>query len=98
MISKYSVRKPFTVFVAAIIVCVFGGVALYKMTPNLFPEISTPYAMVMTTYPGATAEEAEQQITNPLEAQLATLNNIKNVQSFSMDNYSMVSIISSMRS
>ena len=92
MLSKFSVKKPFTVFVAAIIVCVFGGVALYKMTPNLFPEISTPYAMVMTMYPGATAEEAEQQITNPLESQLATLNNIKNVQSYSMDNYSMISL------
>ncbi|MDO4868962.1 MAG: efflux RND transporter permease subunit [Bacillota bacterium] len=90
MISKFSVKKPFTIFVAAVIVAVFGGVSVYKMVPDLFPKIDTPYAMVMTTYPGATAEEAEQQLTEPLEAQLATLNNIKNVTSVSSDNYSMV--------
>ncbi len=89
---KFSVKKPFTVFVAAIIVAVFGFVAVYKMTPDLFPEIDTPYAMVMTTYPGATAEEAEKQITDPMEEQLATLNNIKNVTSYSYDNYSMVAL------
>lgn len=90
MISKFSVKKPFTIFVAAVIVAVFGGISVYKMTPDLFPELDTPYAMVMTTYPGATAEEAEQQLTEPLESQLATLNNIKNVTSMSSDNYSMV--------
>ena len=89
---KFSVKKPFTVFVAAVIVAVFGCVSVYKMTPDLFPEISTPYAMIMTTYPGATAEEAEKQITDPMEEQLATLNNIKNVTSYSFDNYSMVAL------
>ena len=92
MLSKFSVKKPFTVFVAAVIVAVFGCVSVYKMTPDLFPEINTPYAMVMTTYPGATAEEAEKQITDPMEAQLATLNNIKNVLSYSYDNYSMIAL------
>lgn len=92
MFPKFSVKKPFTVFVAVVIVAVLGGMSLYKMTPDLFPEMSTPYAMVMTTYPGATAEEAEKQITDPMESQLATLNNIKNVTSYSSDNYSMVAL------
>jgi len=42
MLSKFSVKKPFTVFVAAVIAVVFGCVAVYEMTPDLLPEISTP--------------------------------------------------------
>ena len=42
MLTKISVRKPFTVFVAVVIVLVFGLVGLYKMTPDLFPNISAP--------------------------------------------------------
>ena len=92
MLTKYSVKKPFTIFVAVVIVAVFGLVAVYKMTPDLFPSINTPYAVVATTYPGASAEEVEVQITDPIEQQLATLSNVKNVSSMSADNYSVVSL------
>ncbi|MCQ2545958.1 MAG: efflux RND transporter permease subunit [Clostridia bacterium] len=92
MFSKLSIKKPFTIFVAVVIVAVFGFVAVYKMTPDLLPSIDTPYAVVATTYPGASAEEVEVQITKPVEKQLATLSNIKNVTSMSADNYSVVSL------
>ena len=92
MLSGFSVKKPFTIFVAVVIVLIFGGVSLYKMTPDLFPSIDTPYVIVMTTDPGASAEEAENEITIPLEKQLATLPNMKNLTSTSADNYSMVTL------
>ena len=60
-----------------------------KMTPT-FPNINTPYVMVMTAYPGASPEEAETEITEPMEQQMATLANIKNVTSVSAANYSMI--------
>lgn len=90
MLSKFSVRKPFTVLVAVIIVLVFGVISFMKMTPDLFPSINTPYVVVMTTYPGASPEEAETEITEPMEQQLATLSNIKNIMSISSANYSVV--------
>ena len=90
MLSKFSVRKPFTVLVAVVIVIVFGVISFTKMTPDLFPNINTPYVIVMTTYPGASPEEAEIRITEPMEQQLATLANIKNVTSVSASNYSMI--------
>ena len=92
MLTKISVRKPFTVFVAVVIVLVFGLVGLYKMTPDLFPNISAPYSIVMTTYPGASAEEVELEITDPMEQQLATLSKLDNITSVSADNYSVVTL------
>ncbi len=92
MFPRFSVRKPFTIFVAVAIVLIFGGVSLSKMTPDLFPNINTPYVIVMTADPGASAEEAESELTDPVEQQLATLPNIKNINSVSADNYSMVTL------
>ena len=92
MLSKFSVKKPFTVFVAVVIVLVFGVISFMKMTPDLFPKINTPYVIVMTTYPGASPEEIETEISEPMEKQLATLSNLKNIMSVSSANYSVIQI------
>ena len=65
MLTKFSVRKPFTIFVAVAIVLIFGGVSLSRMTPELFPSLNMPYVLVMTADPGASAEEAEKVPTVP---------------------------------
>lgn len=87
---KYSIKKPLTVLVAVIMILVLGVVSFMKLTPDLMPNIDMPYVMVMTTYPGATPEEVEEEISKPMEERLATLENIKNVQSVSDANMSLV--------
>lgn len=49
--SKYSVRRPFTVFVGVVLIIVLGVVSLYKMTADLLPDMSLPYVVVVTMYP-----------------------------------------------
>ena len=88
--SKFSVKKPFTVFVAVIAVLVLGVVAYLKMTPDLLPNMDFPYVMIMTTYPGASPEKVEAEITKPMEQSMSTLEHIKEVSSTSSENYSMV--------
>lgn len=93
MLSRLSVSKPFTIFVAVVIVLIFGVVSLIRMTPDLFPSINAPVAIVLTADPGASAEEAEREITEPMEQQLATLPNVDELSSVSADNYSYISIV-----
>ena len=88
--SKFSVKKPFTVFVAVIAILVLGVVSYFKMTPDLLPNMDFPYIMIMTTYPGASPEKVEQEITKPLEQTMSTLENIRTVTSTSSENYSML--------
>ena len=57
---RYSVKKPFTVLVAVIIVLVIGFVSLSGMKTDLLPEMSMPYMIVVTTYPGASPERMLQ--------------------------------------
>ncbi len=88
--SKFSVKKPLTVFVAVIAVLVLGVVAYLKMTPDLLPNMDFPYVVIMTTYPGASPEKVEAELTRPMEQAMSTLEHIKEVTSTSGENYSMV--------
>ena len=88
--SKFSVKKPFTVFVAVIAVLVLGVVSYLNMTPDLLPNMDFPYVMIMTTYPGASPEKVEAEVSRPLEQSMSTLEHIVEVSSTSSENYSMV--------
>ena len=88
--AKFSVRKPLTVFVAVLAVLILGIVSVTRMTPDLLPNMNFPYVIIMTTYPGASPETVEEEITKPLEQSMATLEHINTVSSTSAENYSLV--------
>lgn len=90
MISNYSVKKPFTVFVAVILIIILGVISFTSMTTDLLPKMDLPYAIIMTTYVGASPEKVENVVTKPLEQSMATISNIKNVSSISSENSSVV--------
>ena len=90
MIAKFSVKKAYTVIVGIILVIILGVVAYTKMTVDLLPDMELPYAVVITTYPGASPEAVETSVTKRIEQAVATIDNIKNIQSISSENYSMV--------
>lgn len=90
MISKYSVKKPFTVLVGVILVIVLGVVSLSRMTTDLLPDMSFQYALIITTDMGASPQKVESDVTAPIESAMATTSNIKNVSSMSYNSYSIV--------
>ena len=90
MLGKFSVKKPYTVLVAVILIIVLGVVSFTRMSTDLLPNISLPYVIVMTTYPGASPETVEMTVTKPVESSMATVSNIKEISSVSSENYSVV--------
>ena len=90
MLSSQSVKKPYTVVVAVVLVIILGIVSFTHMTTDLLPEMTLPYAVVYTTYGGASPEEVETAVTKPVEQAMATISNIEQVQSISSENVSMV--------
>lgn len=90
MISKFSVKKPYTVLVGVVLAIILGVVSFTRMTADLLPNINLPYVIVMTTYPGASPETVETVVTQPVESAMATVSNIENIMSVSNENYSMV--------
>lgn len=92
MLPKLSVKKPMTIFVAVIVVIVLGIVSVFKMTPDLLPNMDFPYAIFLTTYPGQTPETVESVVTKPLEQSLSTIDGVKTITSTSSDNYSILTL------
>lgn len=92
MISKFSVKKAYTVIVGIVLILILGIVAYTKMTVDLLPAMELPYAIVMTTYPGASPEAVEAGVTKPIEQAVASIDNIENIQSISSENVSMIII------
>ena len=90
MLAKFSVKKPYTVLVGVILAIVLGVVSIMKMTTDLLPDMSFPYALIITTDVGASPEEIEKGVTAPIEASMATTSNIKSISSISYNSYSMV--------
>ncbi len=90
MLSKFSVRRPYTVVVAVIMVLILGAISFINLQTDLLPSIDLPYILIATSYPGASPEEVEMVVTKPIEQAVATVSNIKNVSSISRENSSVV--------
>ncbi|MBE6877922.1 MAG: acriflavin resistance protein [Ruminococcaceae bacterium] len=88
--TKYSIKKPFTVLVAVVLVLVLGVVSFVKLKTDLLPKMDLPYVVVFTTAPGASPERVETTVTQPLESVLATTSGLENLQSISMENASII--------
>ncbi|MGL5617256.1 MAG: efflux RND transporter permease subunit [Sarcina sp.] len=92
MISKFSVKKPFTIFVSVILVLILGIVSFGGMKTDLLPKIELPFVMVITAYPGATPEKVELEVTKPLEKVLSTTSGVDKINSVSRENSSMIMV------
>ncbi|SFR84362.1 efflux RND transporter permease subunit [Anaeromicropila populeti] len=90
MLSKFSVKKPYTVVVTVVLILILGFVSFTEMTTDLLPSIDLPYVVVVTSYIGASPEEIEEVVTKPIEQSMATVSNIKEISSTSSENVSMV--------
>ena len=88
--SKYSVKRPFTVLVCVVLIIVLGAASIYRMKMDLLPDMNLPYVLVITMCPGSSPEEVERNVTAPIEAAMATTSNISTIQSASYNSYSMV--------
>ncbi|MBP5392443.1 MAG: efflux RND transporter permease subunit [Bacteroidaceae bacterium] len=83
-------RQLVSFFVAILVV---GGIVSYDIMPKLEdPAIKVKQAMVITTYPGASAHEVELEVTDKLEKAIREMSGIDNVQSQSMNDLSLITV------
>ena len=88
--EKFSVKKPFTVLVAVIMVLMLGFVSIRNMQTNLLPDVSTPYLMVVTVYPGASPERVESEVSDVMQNALGTVAGVQKITATSAENYSLL--------
>ena len=93
LIAEYCVKKPITVLMSVLIISVLGVFSLSNMSLSLFPDVSMPYAVIVTTYQGANPEQVEEYVTKPIESSIQTLSNFDSIQSTSNEHYSMIMVM-----
>ncbi|MGN0662463.1 MAG: efflux RND transporter permease subunit [Faecalibacterium sp.] len=88
--EKISVKRPFTVLVAVIMVLMLGFVSITNMQTNLLPQMNIPYLVVVTVYPGASPERVENEVSTVMENALGTVNGVNHMYTTSAENYSLI--------
>ena len=91
-ISEFSVKHPVILTMLLIVLMVFGFYSLSGMRTEFMEDISMPQAIVYTVYPGASAEDVENDITKVLEDSFVTLPHFKSIDSTSSNSLSWILI------
>lgn len=91
-ISKWAFSNRKLVYFLIAVLMVGGGYACYEMSKLEDPEVKVKLAMVVTTYPGASAHQVELEVTDVLEKSIRTMGNIDNVESYSYNDLSLIQV------
>src|SRR5208282_4649505 len=92
-IISICLRKRFVAFMVAVLLAIFGYYSWTKMSVEAYPEIGDVTAQVVTQVPGLASEEAEQQITTPLERALAGTPGVESMRSSSTFGLSLITLV-----
>lgn len=91
-IYETSVKKPITTSLIFIAIIVLGLFSLSKLSIDQFPEIEMNTAIVLVSYPGASAEDVENNVTKLMESALSTVSDLKKLKSTSKENTAIISV------
>lgn len=91
-ITEVSIKRPLAVSMVFLGVILFGFISLTNLPVNLFPDVTFPMMIVLTSYPGAGPEEIEYNLTDPLEKMLGTVNNVEKITSTTSENTSLITV------
>ena len=92
LLSDVSIKRPVVCIVLTLLILIVGGLSFKNLAVREYPNIETPVVSVSADYPGAAAEVVETQITDPLEAQLSTIDGVKLMRSDSGAGRSRISL------
>jgi HAE1 family hydrophobic/amphiphilic exporter-1 len=88
--TKLSVRRPVTTFMVMLILVAFGAMSLLNLRMDLLPNMNVPVAIVYTTYRGASPDQIQKLVTEPIEQTLATVKGLDDITSISSEGTSIV--------
>ena len=91
-IYRKAVNNPVTTALVFIAMAIFGIFSLINISLDRFPKFDANVVMVMSSYPGASAEDIETNLTKVLENSLNAVSDLKNISSTSKENISLITL------
>ena len=89
-ISDFAIRRPVITVVSMLALVVFGLFALVLLQTDEFPDVAVPLVVVAVPYPGASPDQVEREIVDPLEEGISGISGVKKVTSNAMDGFGIV--------
>ena len=80
-IIKLAIKQPIAVAAFVFLIIAFGAVALQKIPIQMTPDIDKPVLQVRVSWPGASPEDVEREVTTRLELAVTSLTGVENVES-----------------
>ena len=91
-IFRSAVNKPVTTFLIFLAFAILGVFSLTRLPIDFFPDIESNTIMVMSAYPGASAEDVENNLTKVLENALNGVADLKDLNSQSKENLAFLTL------
>ena len=91
-IYRKAVNNPVTTALIFIAMAIFGIFSLINISLDRFPKFDANVVMVMSSYPGASAEDIETNLTKVLENSLNGVSDLKDMSSTSKENISLITM------
>ena len=89
----FALNNRFMILALAILLFVWGAISFHNLPVEAYPDVANNYVEVITQWPGRAAEEVEQQVTIPIEIQMAGIPHMQHLRSFSLAGLSDVKMI-----
>src|SRR6202161_2510548 len=90
--AGFSIKYPFFIIVACLVIAIVGTVTLVRMPVDLFPPINIPFVVVATFYSGMPPQQIETNITNPFERFFTLASGVDHIESRSLPGVSLIKI------
>ena len=89
-LSDLSIRKPVLATMMIVSLVALGLFSYRRLGVDLFPKVDFPFVNITTTYPGASPEAVEREVTKRIERAVNSVEGVKKVISYSNEGYSQV--------
>ena len=91
-LPEFGVKKPVTNLMIFFCIIIVAAYSLMRLGIDMMPEIEPPIITVVASYPGASSEDVEVKVTEPLENQLSTTPGLEKLTSRSLEGVSVLSL------
>ncbi|MCZ8203150.1 efflux RND transporter permease subunit [Gemmatimonas sp.] len=89
-ISDFAIKRPLITVVAMLALVGFGLVALFQLQTDEFPEVQPPVVLTTIIYPGASPEQVEREVLEPIEEAIQSISGVKKMEGEARDGFAQI--------
>ena len=89
--AQFILSKPYPISAFVLFLAVLGFIGFRSMPLNLFPDASYPSIVVLVSYPQASAEDIEEEVTRPIERAISSISLVRKIRSVTQDGMTAIS-------